>query len=218
MGLENKVSQENRIKTCVLSRKYTIFLDEVFTEPAYEREVLTLLNDVNDNDIVVLMVNSGGGTIKAGLPIVTALRHCKAHTKGVLMCEAHSMASVILLCCDEYEVYKHTSMLVHTCSYGTYGKVPEVAVHVAHQEERLERMFKDVYKGFLSESDIEYVLGGKDLYLNYDQICYRLENKIAADTEHYQEMADEDTLPSAEALFKMTKKDIIKLIHPKDSE
>lgn len=209
----NQYYQENsKINVEVNGYNYTIFLDEIFEESAYERDVISILNNATTGDKVTFMINSDGGCLSSALPICIAIRESKAEVTGMLLSEAHSAASMVFLATDNQIVSNHCSMLVHSASYGAVGKQQDILDHVTHTQERLNKIFNDFYYGFLSEEEIEQVLSGKELYLDCDSIAERLKEREDIFKQEQEDFMEETKPPSKEELEKMTKKEIISLI------
>lgn len=206
----NKYYDENsKIAVDVKGLRYTVFLDEVFEEAAYQRDVISILNNATEEDSIIFMINSDGGTIHSVLPIIVAIRESKATVTGMLLSECHSAASVVFLATDNQMVNPHCSMLIHSASYGIGGKQQDIYDHVEHSQKRLTNMFNDFYYGFLSEDEISEVLRGKELYLDYDDICERLQERDKIFKQEHEEFLEEFAPPSREELLKMTKKQIL---------
>ena len=209
----NDYYQENsKINVEVNGYNYTIFLDEIFQESAYERDVISILNNATTGDKVTFMINSDGGCLSSALPICIAIRESKAEVTGMLLSEAHSAASMVFLATDSQIVSNHCSMLVHSASYSAVGKQQDILDHVTHTQERLNKIFNDFYYGFLSEEEIEQVLSGKELYLDCDSIAKRLKEREDIFKQEQEDFMEETKPPSKEELEKMTKKEIISLI------
>ena len=213
-NIMNNYYQENsKINVEVNGYNYTIFLDEIFQESAYERDVISILNNATTGDKVTFMINSDGGCLSSALPICIAIRESKAEVTGMLLAEAHSAASMVFLATDNQIVSNHCSMLVHSASYGTMGKQQDIVDHVKHTQKRLVDIFNDFYYGFLSESEIEEVLEGRQLFLNCEQISEKLKLRADIFQKEQDEFNEMSQPPSRQELMNMTKKQIVDLIH-----
>lgn len=210
--MNNYYQENSKINVDINGYNYTIFLDEIFQESAYERDVISILNNATTGDKVTFMINSDGGSLSSALPICIAIRESKAEVTGMLLSEAHSAASMVFLTTDSQIVSNHCSMLVHSASYGAVGKQQDILDHVTHTQERLNKIFNDFYYGFLSEEEIEQVLSGKELYLDCDSIAERLKEREDIFKQEQEDFMEEMKPPSKEELEKMTKKEIISLI------
>lgn len=188
----------------VLSKSYTstvldLYLDSEIGSPDKYREIYHALSNAGHQDYIVLHVNSVGGRMDAGLQIINHIRNCKAKVVGVLHVECASMASAILLACDEWEINDFSTMMIHSCSYGAIGKQSDVHNRVQFTTKFNEKFIRKNYTGFLSEEEIQKVLEGADLYFDSDEITKRLETfselRDKEDTEEVveQEVVEEET-------------------------
>lgn len=178
-----------KIQTIPIAFLHKVFVDEVFSDPAYERDVIALLREATENDTVEFYVNSVGGNIAAAIPIVNAIRHTKANVVGILMAQAHSAASLVLLACPMTEINPHTEMLIHSATYGVYGKVGDVRDEVRHTQQYIEDIMDEMYANFLTQEEIAEVKNGREMFLRYDDIVGRLQNRatvLNAQFEHVE--------------------------------
>lgn len=187
----------------VLSKTYSstvleIFLDSEITSPDKYREVYHALSNAGAQDIVCIHINSPGGRLDAGVQIINHIKNCKAKTIGILHMECASMASGIALACDEWELNTFSTMMVHSCSYGAVGKQSDVHTRVDFTTKFNEDFIREIYTGFLTESEISRVLDGADLYFNFD----KLKNKL----ESFQDYREVKRLEEEENLLKEAEK------------
>lgn len=164
----------------VLTRSFSstvaeIYLDGEISSPDKYREAYHILSNAGPNDYIVIHVNSPGGRLDAGIQIINHIKQCKAKVVGVLHMECSSMASGILLACDEWELNSFSTMMVHSCSYGAGGKQSDIHTRVDFMTKFNEKFIREQYTGFLSEEEIVRVLKGDDLYFDSDEIKERLE-------------------------------------------
>lgn len=203
--------ENSKIHTNVLAVEHIIYLDEDFSEPAFQRDVINLLKGAYEGDKVTIRINSGGGAIRTALPIINAMRESKAEVTTELLSDAHSAASMVLLSGDIIYVNPHANMLIHSASFGTWGKTKEVEKCVAHTIESCEELFRDIYQGFLSEEEMGKVLSGVDKYLKSSEIIERLQERFKVMQSKQEEFLKANTLNEGD-LMKMTKKELISLI------
>lgn len=207
------LSEDNMITVAPKGLLFTIYLDEVFENNEYYREVLNVLETATENDEIILQINSDGGSLVAGLPIINAMKETKALTTTRLLCEANSLASMILLMGDNIHVAPYSSMLVHSVSFGVGGKGVDVKAQVDHTMKRCEEIFRDVYEFFLSEEEMEKVLNGKEEFYDFEQITTRLASRrdklLQEQQEFLEKLENVNAPPCRERLLKMTKKEIL---------
>lgn len=69
-------------------------------------------------------------------------------------------------------------MMIHTSSGCSFGKQSDIKRQEDFYNEWLDNFFKDIYKDFLTEKEIQDVLGGKDIWLNSDEVMERFKHRV----------------------------------------
>lgn len=156
---------------------YTVPIDEEFSQPSYYRNVVNMLMDATEDDIVVFMINSPGGSKDALDSLLEAIRMTEAETLAVIAGGAHSAASILALNCDSIVVTESSAMLCHYVRYGTAGKGSDVLAHVEHVSKTSQKLVRDTYRDFLSDPEIEELISGREIYLDADEIAERLSQR-----------------------------------------
>lgn len=128
---------------------YIYFDSEIIDADKY-RDIIKILSDAEEDDRVFIVLNTIGGLVSTTSQILNALIETKAKTKSIIH-EASSGGSMLALYCDEVEVKQFGYMFIHAPSGGMPGKLNERLSMAEHLKSHYNRMFKEVYKGFLSE-------------------------------------------------------------------
>jgi ATP-dependent protease ClpP protease subunit len=82
---------------------------------------------------------------------------------------------MLLLACQRVVVQPGSSMMIHGASYGSFGHMSHVKSTVEFSETYLRSIFNRVYKGFLTEEEVEKLLTTDyDLNFTDQQIIERL--------------------------------------------
>lgn len=126
------------------------------------------------NDLVKILINSDGGNLASAQLICKAIRECEAHTVAFIGMFCASAATAIALACDEWEIDDNSSFMIHTATYGLYGKAPEVAAQHRHMERAVSRFCVNTYTGFLTPEEIQAVIDGKDYWFHGEELAARL--------------------------------------------
>lgn len=161
------------------SRTYTVFIDEDIIEPKHYRELLSLLFNASENDHINFMINSGGGNLSTALAIVEAINHTEAGVTANIIGDCHSAASIIMLNCPEVVVCDSASCLVHTASYGISGNNGMVKAFTEFNVQQIDRLLDETYSGFLTETELENVKQGIELWFTAEDIRKRLKKRHA---------------------------------------
>lgn len=170
----------------------TVHLNQPFMQPEYYDNVVDALRRASPEDVFEFLCNTPGGRFDGLISLLDAIECTDALVIANITGECSSAGSLFALKCDQIRVGAYAEMLCHSVRYGFAGKSSDNVSHVMHTAKVTERLMKEAYEGFLSESEIQEVISGKELYLDSEQIMERLEKR-----EEYFEakaLAEEDTL------------------------
>ena len=191
------------------------FLDKEIVDPSEYRDLIQTLITATENDLVEILISSPGGSIEGMVAIISAMQECSCTVRVVIVGSCHSAASLIALSADEVAVMPYAQMLLHSASYGTGGKSAEVFAQVKHVEKYVSGIMRNVYKGFLTEKEIEGILSGTDLWLCANEIEERLEKrkqviekeqkKVISEIKKLQKKAEKPLEISQEVVDKVKK-------------
>lgn len=137
-------------------------------------DLCNILRTASEQDEVVLRIRSGGGSVHTGNMIINAINESQANVIGFIESDCGSMATFIFLACHTWGVSESAEFFCHTCSYGTWGKEHENFTQAEFIRKQAHKQMRHRYKNFLSESEIESVISGADVYLDADEIMERL--------------------------------------------
>ena len=105
-----------------------------------------------------------------------------------------SAATMIFLCGDSFEVSEHSMFMFHNYSSGVFGKGGEMFDQLKHEREWSAKLLKEVYKDFLTETEINSILDNKDIWMDGEEVIKRLNVKKAAlEAEDAKKDAEEET-------------------------
>lgn len=170
----------------------TVHLNQPFVQPEYYDNVVDALRRAGPEDVFEFLCNTPGGRFDGLISLLDAIDCTEALVIANITGECSSAGSIFALSCHQVRVGEYAEMLCHSARYGFAGKSSDNVSHVLHTAKVTERVMRRAYEGFLSESEIQEVISGKELYLDSDQIIERLENR-----EKYNEskmLADADEL------------------------
>lgn len=162
---------------------YDIILDENIREPAYYRQAFHVLRSAKEGDRVNIILNNSGGRIDSAICFRNLIQETQAEVFAVLEGETHSAASMIALSCHGVHVKPYASMMIHHASFGSGGTVQNVMDHVNFTSKQTERLIRDVYSCFLSESELDEVVRNREIWLTDDEIGERLDRMYKARRE-----------------------------------
>jgi ATP-dependent Clp protease protease subunit len=104
------------------------------------------MKELGDIDTLNVYVNSGGGSVFAGMAIFNIIKRCKATTKNAYVDGlAASISSVIPLACDKVYMPSNSMMMVHLPSGGMRGNAEEMR-KMADTLDKVRDTIIEVYK------------------------------------------------------------------------
>jgi len=175
---DDRLISDDLISLTVTSCYYTVFLDEEVLDPDHYRSFFNLLRRVSSNDIIEIIINTGGGNASTAMQLINAIVSCPAYCIA-LVYSAHSAGAMIALACDEIKSTLFCSMMFHTTSWcNINGKVNEVGSLSKFVEKWDVEILKTLYKNFLTDKEIEKIISGGDVWLNEVNINKRLKKWI----------------------------------------
>lgn len=161
----------------VESTRIEVFLDEEILDPSYYRMVLQKLHSLEEGDHADIIINTSGGNLQSAISIINAIRFCQGRVTGVLNNEAASAGSLIALACPNLLVAPNSTLMIHSYSYGNFGKSNELLSNIHYFDDQIKKLMKELYAGFLTDKELEAVFEGKDFYFDTQEIIRRLENR-----------------------------------------
>jgi ATP-dependent Clp protease, protease subunit len=172
-GSSSKMIHHTKIVTNV----YKVYLDEDIGEPSKYRDLITLLSDANEGDEIHLLINSCGGRGDSALALIELIQNSEADVSAILLGDCHSAASLIAMSCKTVGVTNAASMLVHTGSYGSVGNNHNIRRQVEFTNKQINSMLERIYKGFLSDKELEEVKSGIEFWFDAKDIQKRLKQR-----------------------------------------
>lgn len=149
---------------------------EVFPAAEYAK-LVHLLRMVTEEDVVVLHINTNGGSLDGCKTVCDAIKECKATTVCALSGTVASAGTMIALACDQIRMGEYCHWMTHYYSGEAVGKGNELKAQQEFMDREIERMFYDTHIGFFSKEEIEKIIDGKDRWLNRAEVFKRWVNK-----------------------------------------
>jgi ATP-dependent protease ClpP protease subunit len=152
-------------------------IDNYIEEAFKYRKLFKLLRESTIDDIIHFNINSGGGNVDTLVQLINGMVNCKSK----IICHvfyAASAGSCIALCGDEIIPELFSSMMLHTTSWGTSGKIKEMKAQTDFINKQDENMSDIIYKDFLTPNELISMAHGIDFWFTEDEIKERLKNFI----------------------------------------
>lgn len=210
--------KDSSVNKQILGFIYDLDYSGVIGESSQYTEHFNIYRNASPNDIVRVRINSVGGYISTLIQLVNSIKQCQATVITVLESEAMSAAGALFLQGDNFIVGEHATLMIHEPSGGNWDYHSKSKKYYEYHNQHSERVFKDYYKGFLTEDEIQSVLDGNDMWLDSDEITRRLQENMEKEEFDYseltrkqlQELCDEAGISYTQ---KNTKTDLINLIN-----
>lgn len=162
-------------------REVDVYITTEIVDPINYNELCHTLREATSKEVIRLHINTPGGRLDSATMIIDAIAQSDAYVIGVLSGTVASAGTMIALACDELECSSYLEFMIHYFSGGTGGKGNEIKAHSSFINKHMPMIFKKMYAGFLTESEIDDVIEGKDVWLNGDEVLERFETAKLGD-------------------------------------
>jgi len=142
---------------------YRVYLLDEIGMPADYAELIELMQDLDETVTIEWFLNSPGGVLNTATMLLNGMINCKAKLIGKLSGIVASAATMLTLGFDEVEIAPYIEFLVHNYSGSVSGKGSEIKSQQAFIEKETAKLFKEVYKGFLTPAEIKKVMNDQHL-------------------------------------------------------
>lgn len=159
------------------SRCIKAYIDEPIKDAKYYRPLLHTIFSLSENDIVHLSINSYGGLLDGAIAIINTIENTEATVIVSVDGVAASAASLIALSAPNIKVSEYATMMIHAATFGSFGKQSDVMSHASFVDKKVKSLMQKIYKNFLTDSEFNEVLMGREIWLDADQIIYRLKKR-----------------------------------------
>lgn len=159
---------------------YDIYLDEEIKDPTYYRQAFQVLRSAQQGDLVRIYISSYGGNLTSAVMFKNNIEACQGDVVAIIEGEAYSAGSLIALSCPSIEVKPYATMMCHSAAFSSGGSVGTVRDHVDFVGKHAETIMEEVYRDFLSPTDLEDLRRGREIWLNHIEIGERLDKMFKA--------------------------------------
>lgn len=163
------------VQTLQLNVHHFYLFGEIEDDINKYSDLLNILKTANEEDTIVIYINSEGGSLRMAIQIVNSMMTSRATVVTSLDGEACSAATMIFLAGREYVINPNCSFMIHNYSGGFFGKGHEIRTRVDHLNGYVEKMMRSFYEKILTEEEIEDVVDGRDIWMDSDELIERLE-------------------------------------------
>jgi ATP-dependent protease ClpP protease subunit len=172
--------------TIVKNHRYDIYILDYIVSPNEYVDILNVLRTAKETDDVHFHLNSGGGWCRTALQIINTMDICKApitcHASGLVA----SAATWIFLSGNHFVIENDIEFMCHYYSGGVHGKGNEIEEKVNFSTKYYHKLFKKIYKGFLSKNEIKALIGGTDFWFSQKEVAKRLKKKYKINNDNVE--------------------------------
>lgn len=159
---------------------YSIFLYGETSSAFDFAEAINAIENADEHDQITIYLSGGGGCVSSTDAFLHAIN--TAQERGVRVhCVASGMVAsahtFIILACSSYECAEGVHFLIHNGSLGDGGSYNQFKASSQFFLKYMETRFREVYKNFLTDKELDDVLEGKDLWMTGSEFHARYEKR-----------------------------------------
>ena len=189
------IKQDERFFSKQLVNVHEFYLCGEIETPEEYIQWFDTIRHSGETDVIKIYINSPGGNVFTAIQFMRVLKESSAKIVMSVEGECASAATMIFLCGDSFEVSEHSMFMFHNYSSGVFGKGGEMFDQLKHERKWSERLLREIYEDFLTETEIVSILDNKDIWMSGDEIIERLKAKkavIESESESEEEQEQEE--------------------------
>jgi hypothetical protein len=172
MGNQFRISRKERTD-------FYIDLHNEFPCAAEFAELFHILDIANENDNIIIKIgDNAGGNLETCVKLINCVQLSKAVISVVVDSVCYSAASIFVSAMLNLNIdvsfMPHVFLMFHDYSKEEEGKGNEVILAVNNSQEWVRDIYMDYCHPFLTKAEVNRILDGKDIYVNYTDINKRL--------------------------------------------
>jgi len=157
------------------SNVYKFDIDKDFENPSQVRDLTRLLDTQTEYDTTILRVNHWGGCKFTLLSVMDAIQNSKGQVIAQVI-HASSAGSLLSLVCDDCFTVKFGEWYIHQEQSYNFGDTSYQKQNIEFTDKTQRHLFEEVYKGFLTDKEIDDLCKGtiRDFTFDYIEANERL--------------------------------------------
>lgn len=194
--LGKNVKQDERIFHKQLVNVHEFYLSGEIESPENYIQWFDTIRHAAESDVIKIYVNSPGGDVFTAIQFMRALNETSGNVVISVEGICASAATMIMLCGETFEISEHSMFMFHNYSSGVFGKGGEMFDQLKHEREWSEKLLRDIYKNFLTDTEITSMLENKDIWMDGSEVAKRLKDRqeiLDAEEEKKEESEQEQT-------------------------
>lgn len=165
--------EQKKVSSIDLLEKRIIYLDDEIDDKCAKDIISSLLKlDMCNHKDITMYINSGGGSVSAGLSIYDTMNLIKSDIKTICIGRCASMASILLINGAKGKRYAlpNSEVMIHEVSSGTFGKITEMSDKLEHSKKLNERLMKIIAsKTKKTMKELKRDVVNKDTWMNANE-------------------------------------------------
>ena len=169
-----------------MGRLHTFYLSGAVKSPENYATWFETIRTAQEHDIVCIHINSHGGDAFTAVQFMRVMRESKANVVASVEGACMSAATLIFLAAKHWEISDHSVFMFHDYSSWSVGKGGEMYDELTHFRKWSNHLWKDAYGDFLTEEEIEQILGNRDIWMDGREVAERLKKMAEKEKEESQ--------------------------------
>ena len=161
-----------------LATSHHFYLSGRIGPPEMYTQWFEVIRNASPYDMVVIHINSVGGDAFTAIQLMRVMAESKATIVASVEGACMSAATFVFLRADQFEISDHSMFMIHNYSSMSIGKGAEMFDQITHERQWSDAMMRDIYKDFLSETEISGMLDNRDIWLSGTQVAERLKQRL----------------------------------------
>lgn len=190
----------------IISTIYHVYIDDYIVDIGYYQNVISILNNANEDDVVVFHLSTDGGVVDTAVAICNAIRATEAKTISIIRTRAISAGTFFVMTTDSVIVMPHSFMMFHPAQYGVSDDMKNVKNFVSFQDNRLKLIFQDFYDGFFTDKEINDMVENRmEVWMDENEIIDRLKKRDKHQEILFTDNEDEGIIQEIPKIVKQNK-------------
>lgn len=157
--------------------EYIANINKEFVHSEQFDDIVYAMENANEGDSFFIRLTTPGGALQAVIPLLNAMNNTAASVHVHVDSDVASAGTLILMCADSVSLNEYVEVMMHQVSFGAGGAGHNVEQRVVHTLKASKKLCRDLYRHFLTPTELEQMLTGTDWYFSKDEFIERYNNR-----------------------------------------
>jgi ATP-dependent protease ClpP protease subunit len=171
------------------SNSYEFYLSGELLEPENYTSWFDIIRNARTYDSIKLYINSFGGNLYTAIQFLRVMGESAGHITTSVEGACMSAATMVFLSGHSYEITPHSLFMFHNYSAGVFGKGGEMYDQLQFERAWSEQFLTEVYKDFLTDTEIQAMLNNKDIWMTSEQVLERINKLVESRKEKLPDLS-----------------------------